>query len=224
MPWLLLVAITTTHAYDTSKIGRSFADLTACTPDDGCERNRRCAFGSDTNYEIARKELFKATGRSENCFDRCICAYNPHNIVNQTLEKAKKNSSIYSNNEICNNPVILAAMYYHTSGFTCENVFREAQRQVIQLCGKQNGASCQGQCTEQYQIDTPTPMCEQQTGISDQTTYAIFAYVLFGCILWSWTAGVEISENKLSSRFRTTRTRFKSRKDVDFDDLLGSFF
>lgn len=198
-----------------------------CAPDSACEENRKCAFGTIDNYEIARSDLFRVTGYSENCIDQCVCTPSSVNDVSDALHLAQSTNH-WDNISLCENEAIKQALFFHTSGYLCESVFRLAQAQLIRLCGRRNGVSCQGLCTEQYQIDTPIPLCEQKKDIEDGVLYAILGYVLLGCILWSWTAGVDINDqryNTLSQRFRHTRFSAKSSKgDSELDALLGSFF
>lgn len=217
------------HNYGTALLQQSSSTLYGeCAPDDACIQNRECAFGTTKNYEIARNDLFEVTGYPLSCENQCECVASPHNEVKTEYNKANSTGHWYNISLCLHYPALKAAMSFHTSGYDCENVFREAQSQFIRLCGMQNGLSCEGKCTELYQIDTPVPLCEQTKDLSDSTMYAIFGYILLGCTLWTWTAGIDINEyttNTLSQRFRPTRyTRKHSKDDSEFDALLSSFF
>lgn len=225
---LVLVWGAVAHNYGTSTLRQHSQSLFGeCAPDDACEANRKCAFGSLENYAIARNDLFQVTGYPNSCIDQCDCTPSSQNDVQEQLDIATSTGKWYDI-PICNNSALKQAMYYHTSGYACERVFEKAQQQLILLCGMQNGVSCQGKCTEQYQIDTPVPLCEQNKDIEDSILYAIFGYILLGCTLWSWTSGVDINEQKLntlSQRFTSTRYRYShGNDDSEFESLLGSFF
>lgn len=227
---LFLVTVVSAHSYSSSPIGwsGSATPLSECAPDAGCIGNRVCGFGTEENYKIARAALFQATGRSTTCYDQCTCSPNPSNQVDTILVQAQKDQYIYGNNTVCNSHVLQAAMYYHTAGFTCETVFLQAQSDLIRLCGVQNGRSCLGKCTEQYQIDTPPPMCEEHVGIDEHSLYAILGYIVLAGVLWSWTAGVEIGVSRgtqLQNRFvRTRYVSSRSNGDSEMDALLGALF
>lgn len=230
---LLLVTAASAHSYSSSAIGYSTAnDLTACAPDAGCIKNRLCSFGTEENYKIARAALFEATGRAKTCYDKCECSPNPTNQVATILISAQNDQYIYGNNTVCNSHVLQAAMYYPTAGFTCEEVFAEAQGDLIRLCGVQNGRSCLGKCVDYYQIDKPKPLCEQHVGIQEQSLFIVLAYFLFCCTVASWTSGIEIyntrePSTRLRKRFTSTRYASHQRDATDsyeLDSLLGSFF
>ena len=221
-------AVGNAHNYGTAFLQQSSSSLFGeCSPDDACIQNRECAFGTTDNYNIARNDLFEVTGYPLSCENQCSCTPSAHNEVSTQLQIAMNVSNWY-NIALCKNPALQQAMYFHTSGYDCENVFRAAQREFIKLCGMQNGLSCQGHCTELYQIDTPVPLCEQNKDLSDSTMYAIFGYILLGCTLWTWTSGIDINEyktNTLRQRFRPTMyTQTSHLDDYELDSLLGSFF
>ncbi len=226
---LLFATVASAHSYSSSSIGSGYSSTNeACAPDAGCIKNRICSFGSEENYKIARAALYKATGRPTTCNDQCSCTPSPTNEITTLLVRAQADQYIYGNNSVCNSHVLQAAMYYHTGGFACEKIFAEAQVDLIRLCGVQNGRSCYGKCTAQYQIDTPPPMCEEHTGIDENSMYAIFAYIILGCVLGSWTSGVEFKTKRgtLRDRFKSTHSRIHSvYGDTELDALLsGSRF
>jgi len=187
---------------------------TECSSDAACEANRECGFGTIDNYKIARKALFEATGRSiTTCNNTCTCTPANVSVISKLLNEAEEldssgsNIILYGNNVVCNDSVMKAAMYYYTSGLPCEKVYSEAQSELIQLCGVQNGRSCYGKCTEHYQIDSPPPPCENKVGVDKLTMYLIGLYVFVTASLWSWTSSIDLSpvittSSKLQTRYR----------------------
>ena len=165
------------------------------------------------NYNIARNALFEATGRPHSCINKCSCTPSHVNAISKLLQEAEEldasgsNKTLYGNNPICNDPVMKAAMYYYTSGFSCESVYVEAQSELIRLCGVQNGRLCYGKCSQHYQIDSPPPPCENKVGVDKLTMYLIGLYIFVTASLWSWTSSIDLSpvittSSKLQTRYR----------------------
>jgi hypothetical protein len=203
-----------------------FIDDTQCLPDEACVANRICGFGTEKNYEIARNDLFVATGRPLSCINKCSCNASSVNAISRMLAQAAandaagSNTTLYGNNEICNNPVMKAAMYFYTSGFECESIFVEAQSDLIRLCGFQNGRPCYGKCTEHYQIDSPPPPCESKVGIDKTTMYLIGLYVFIATSMWTWTGSIDLAPPSQSS----TRLKMRYKTHNDSSESLLSFF
>lgn len=208
MRWVLVsvFAVATAHSYGSSAIGYASAAPGNCAPDGACLANRKCTFGSEANYKVARDVLFEITGRSLSCVDKCSCSANPRNQVNTLLDSAVLDPTIYGNNSICTNEVVKAAMYFHTAGYKCETVFAEAQIGLFRLCGFQDGRNCLGKCDVQYKIDTPLPPCEERQGVDDTSLFIIGGYIFLSAMLWTWTNGIDLRDrNRLRTRFRSVK-------------------
>jgi hypothetical protein len=99
-------------------------------------------------------------------------------------------------------------MYFHASGFKCETVYIEAQEDLVDLCGVQNGRVCRGKC-DWYQIDKPIPPCEERQDVNNTEMLMIGAYAIITLTLWSWTSGIDLAfmrpTTKLRNRFPSTR-------------------
>lgn len=209
MRWLLFtLAVVNAHSFGSSSIGYAPNQVTACAPTDRCIGNRVCTFGTVANYNLARNAIFAATGRSQSCIDQCTCNANPRNPVAVKIEQAVVDPILYANNSLCTNQILKAAMYFQTAGYACDTVFREAQSDLIRLCGVQNGRPCNGKCTEWYQIDRPAPPCEERVGVDDTSWFLIILYILLTGMLWTWTSGIDLNHmrnKKLRQRFENTK-------------------
>lgn len=159
----------------------------ACDADTSCNANRVCTFGSLETYDYVRRTLFDATGYPASCINLCNCPIkNPINPVQRMLSNAQQHPSLYANNSICSNSVLHAAMIYHTQNRDCEALFTEAQTPMFELCGTQNGIPCMGQCTEQFQIDTPRRPCDVYNESSPMTRYVTMAGIFITSVLILW--------------------------------------
>lgn len=214
MKWLLfVVTVVNAHSFSSSSIGYTPNEVTACIATPACTRNRICTFGTEANYVLARNTLFAATGRSLSCADQCTCSANPRNLVATKLAAAVVDPAIYANNSLCSNQILKAAMYFQTGGYACETVFREAQTNLIRLCGMQNGRPCNGKCTDWYKIDRPPPPCEERQGVDDVSLLVGGLILFLGVTLWAWTSGIDFNymhgkQRPISEYYQPTNTAF----------------
>lgn len=167
----------------------------SCDADAACNANRICTFGSLETYDLVRRTLFEATGFPLSCINLCDCPnQNPTSPVQRMLTNAHNDPSLYSNNSICSNALLHAAMIYHTQNRDCETIFSMAQIPMFELCGTQNGVPCMGHCTKQYEIDTPRRPCDVRYESSPITRVVTVAGILIASVLLlgSPETGVEL--------------------------------
>lgn len=156
----------------------------SCDADTACNANRICTFGDLKTYDLVRRTLFEATGYPLSCINLCSCPnQNSMNPVQRMLMNAHDDNSLYSNNTICSNAILHAAMIYHTENRECETIFTQAQTSMFELCGTQNGLPCMGHCTKQYEIDTPRRPCDVRKEFSPMTRVITMAGILIASVL-----------------------------------------
>ena len=138
------------------------------------------------------RRVFALSGYPLSCENACTCAHvNPINAVQTMLNLAQLDNSLYSNNSICSNMYVYAAMTYLTAQLPCESVMRLVQTNLIRLCGTQNGVSCMGRCTEQYQIDMPRRPCDLRQDADTRSRFVFTVGIVLGCIVFLWAPSSE---------------------------------
>lgn len=186
------------------------AEDAECAPTNQCLENRECFFTLE-NYDIVKNTLFSVTHFPESCKNSCSCTETLYNSSPVNTDIIGKDY----NSPICQKGAIQQALYFSAVGYPCEQTFIQAQKHIVELCGKRNGQPCLNATIpcEWYQIDKPIPFCEQRKGVGDNEMYIIGAYIFVSATLWSWTAGVDLHvlpSKRLQSRFRRSNEELMS--------------
>jgi hypothetical protein len=180
---LLVPPIRAGHSYISNIASANPAAECGATP--ACISHRECTFGTTKTYDVVRQTLFEATGYSLACINQCNCTRNPVNPVQTMTDRAVADPTLWSNNVICNNAAIHAAMIYITANFECESVFAEAQVPLFGLCGYINDSPCRGHCSTQFDINTALPACETRKGVDNVEWGTIIVLSILGLIIWT---------------------------------------
>lgn len=220
---VLLIGYAVAHTFGSNL---TVAAEGSCGPTTECDVNRICTFGSLETYDLVRARLFDYTGYPLSCINACSCTQNPSNRVQAMIDAAAINNSLYSNNEICSDPALHAAMVFITENLPCETIFAEARAPLFGLCGTQNGAPCMGKCTEQYQIDVPGRPCDQRESADSAMSYYTTAALFLGALFFLWSPdslpdeGIALEEKKIPSIVRKTTELFRRNKANTAFDLF----
>jgi hypothetical protein len=180
-----------------------------CLPDTRCIENRKCEFGSEEAYDYVRNQLFTVAGCSHSCIGECDCSCNTSGVIYQDLIA---DSPLYckGTDNLCDNAIYKRAINFATSSWPCEQVFAQAQRSLIQLCGKTNGICSSGQCSDPICTDQVAPTCEQTDGTSEIAQWIVSFILILGITLYGW--GQEaIMEFLMTEEYKTN-----SKKDDDY--------
>lgn len=188
---VVIIGVVVSHGYTaTFEGGTGGAGTGQCLPSGACESNRECTFGTLSTYAVVRDAVFEATGYPLTCIDACSCTPSPTSRVSTLLSRASSDPTIYNNNSVCSNGVLMAGMRYITANYACDRVFSEAQVPLFQLCGTTpSGSPCAGRCTSQYEISVPLPACKQRAGPQFDANFVVGLMVCTLGVLWARTPG-----------------------------------
>lgn len=157
-----------------------------CTATATCNANRICTFGSLETYNYVMRHLYTISGYPVSCMNQCTCTQNPTNEVQLMLDAAASNNALYSNNSLCNNPIVYSAMVFYTEGFACETLVRQMQIPLYQLCGTQNGIPCMGRCNTYLQIDKPRRPCDARISVTSAERSISIGIIIISAVLFTW--------------------------------------
>lgn len=153
-----------------------------CQPDETCNQHRIDAFGSLAAYDVARLELYNASGCSVACINQCTCVCNTSGLVFQDLSQVPP--PYCQQSIVCQNKIIQAMMNYDAEGYACENVTTIALASVYQLCATVKGTCANGACSAAWCCDSVPPIGEQAVGIPTAVRIGRWLIIVLGIVFF----------------------------------------